>query len=104
MMQPLMTKIPEPEKSSNTFRGRAVPENLTVSVLYHVDLVNLAALTHEQTFSCHTHLTDSSSGDNRDAYLLPGALKVNGESRNVRRYDRSGKFSASSDMPSKCCQ
>jgi predicted GH43/DUF377 family glycosyl hydrolase len=63
--------------------GRAVSENLTVTVLYKVDLENLAAQNYEQAFSYHTHLTDPSLGDNRDAYLLPGTLKVNGESRYV---------------------
>lgn len=63
--------------------GRAVTENLTVTVLYQVHLDHLASGDYERAFSYCTHLTDPQRGDNRDAYLFPQRLEIDGHARYV---------------------
>lgn len=63
--------------------GRAVAENLTVNVLYEVHLQPLAAGDYEQAFTCLGPLTDPQRGDNRDAFLFPERLLIDGRSQYV---------------------
>ena len=61
--------------------GMAATENVTVSVLWEVDLDALRAGDYERAFSYVTHLTDPERGDNRDVFLLPAQVPVNGTPR-----------------------
>ncbi len=63
--------------------GKAATWNCTVSVLYRVDLKALAAKRYEQAFEYVTHLTDPEKGDNRDAYLFPRRLSIDGRDQYV---------------------
>ena len=50
--------------------GRAARENLSVTVLWRVDLPSLAARDYDHAFTYVTHLTDPDLGDNRDTFRL----------------------------------
>jgi hypothetical protein len=63
--------------------GRAVRENLTVSVLWKVDLQRLAQRDYGNAFTYVTHLTDPEKGDNRDSFLFPEKLMIDGQARYV---------------------
>lgn len=56
--------------------GTAARTNLTVSVLYKVDLGALKEGRYQQAFSYVTHLTDPDAGDNRDVFLFPEKLMI----------------------------
>jgi predicted GH43/DUF377 family glycosyl hydrolase len=58
--------------------GRAASENLTVSTLWEVDLDALARRDYEKAFAYVTHLTDPERGDNRDVFLFPEKLVIDG--------------------------
>lgn len=58
--------------------GRAAGENVTVSVLWEVDLEALGDGRYEEAFVYVTHLTDPELGDNRDAMLFPAAVEQEG--------------------------
>src|SRR5690606_26671977 len=57
--------------------GNGVTNNVTVSVLYRVDLQKLASGDYEGAFEYVTHLTNPERGDNRDVMLFPEKLLVN---------------------------
>ena len=59
--------------------GRAASENVTVSVLWEVDLASLATSRYEEAFTYITHLTDPERGDNRDAMLFPARVEQDGQ-------------------------
>jgi len=59
--------------------GRAARENLTVNVLFEVHLDKLIARQYEQAFTYLGPMTDPQRGDNRDAFLFPERLKINGK-------------------------
>lgn len=61
--------------------GKAARWNVTVSVLYRVDLASLAARRYEQAFTYVAHLTDPEKGDNRDVFLFPEKVNLNGRPR-----------------------
>lgn len=63
--------------------GMAATANVTVSVLYRVDLDALRAGRYEQAFTYVTHLTDPRKGDNRDVFLFPDKLRVDGRMQYV---------------------
>ena len=76
-----MTRCSARRKSAQrreTILGRAASENVTVSVLWEVDLTALAAGHYEEAFVYVTHLTDPEPGDNRDVMLSPEAVVQNG--------------------------
>jgi predicted GH43/DUF377 family glycosyl hydrolase len=58
--------------------GRAARENVTVNVLFRVDLDALRTGRYEQAFAFVTHLTDPELGENRDVLLFPRKLRING--------------------------
>ncbi len=58
--------------------GKAATWNVTVSVLYEVDLAALRERRYEQAFTYVTHLSDPERGDNRDVFLFPEKLRING--------------------------
>jgi len=63
--------------------GRAARENLTVTVLWKVDLAKLAARDYENSFTYVTHLSDPDRGDNRDVFLFPEKLVIDGRPQYV---------------------
>ena len=58
--------------------GRAARENVTVSVLWEVDLERLAARDYARAFQYVTHLTDPERGENRDVFLFPEKMRIDG--------------------------
>lgn len=63
--------------------GRAARENLTVTVLYRVDLDRLKERDYDHAFAYMTPLTDPALGDNRDAFLFPERLMIGGKKQYV---------------------
>ncbi|MDR0352083.1 MAG: hypothetical protein LBI02_01570 [Opitutaceae bacterium] len=63
--------------------GRAARENLTISVLWEVDLTRLKAGDYERAFVYVAPLTDPERGDNRDAFLFSEKMVIDGRVRHV---------------------
>lgn len=61
--------------------GRAAGENLTVTVLFAVDLPRLAARDYDHAFTYVTHLSDPQRGDNRDVFPFPQKIRLDGRER-----------------------
>lgn len=70
-------------RSADHSFGRAARENLTVNVLYEVHLDRLATGRYDEAFSYLGPLTDPERGDNRDAFLFPEKLVIDGKPRYV---------------------
>lgn len=93
--------------------GRAATENVTVNVLYTVDLSKLARGKYEHAFTYVSHLTSPSLGENRDVVLFPEKLIIGNEKQfvmihrpsdpglypGVSGIDKPSIFIASSDSP-----
>ncbi len=75
--------MPEWARDPSHGLGMAVTSNVTVSVLYRVDLDALSAGRYEDAFTYITHLTDPEKGDNRDVYLFPRKLVIDGRPQYV---------------------
>jgi predicted GH43/DUF377 family glycosyl hydrolase len=60
--------------------GRAIRENLTVTVLFQVELSALTDGDYKNAFRYLGPLTDPERSDNRDAFLFPEKLTIRGES------------------------
>jgi predicted GH43/DUF377 family glycosyl hydrolase len=73
--------VPAWAKQDQHSLGKAATSNVTVSVLYRVDLEKLAAGDYEQAFDYITHITDPERGDDRDAFLFPEKVLVGGRKR-----------------------
>ena len=54
-------------------------KNPTVTVLYHVDLKELAAKNYEKAFKYITNLTDAKYGEDRDVFLFPEKMRIDGK-------------------------
>ena len=63
--------------------GRAASGNVTVNVMYKVDLQRLADKDYGNAFKYVTHLTDPKYGENRDVLLFPEKLVVDGRRQYV---------------------
>lgn len=63
--------------------GRAVYDNVTVNLLYEVDLQALARGKYDTAFRYITHLTNPEFGENRDVLLFPRKLLINGQQKVV---------------------
>jgi len=61
--------------------GRAASENVTVSVLFKVNLAALSGGDYGSAFEYCCHLTDPALGENRDVVLFPERLRI--DSRDV---------------------
>lgn len=59
--------------------GKAARENLTVTVLFRVDLTALEAHDYDNAFCYVTNLTNPDFGDNRDVILFPERMMIDGE-------------------------
>ena len=62
---------------------RAVRNNITVSLLYSVSLGELASGNYEKAFVFICPLSSPDSSDNRDVFLFPRRLNVNGKQKIV---------------------
>jgi predicted GH43/DUF377 family glycosyl hydrolase len=58
--------------------GKAASHNVTVNVLYRVDLDRLAAKDYDRAFQYVIHLTDPERGEDRDVVLFPERMTVGG--------------------------
>ncbi len=63
--------------------GRAATENLAVSVLYEVEFDKLRKRDYENAFKYVMHLTNPEWGDNRDVFLFPERLVIDGRRQYV---------------------
>lgn len=61
--------------------GMAVRKNLTVSVLYRVDLSALKTGNYDQAFTYLGPLTDPERSDNRDVFLFPERMRIDGRAQ-----------------------
>lgn len=61
--------------------GRAVSENYTVTLLFKVDLVRLKTMDYEHAFSLVGPLHDPDISDDRDVFLFPRRLTINGKDK-----------------------
>ncbi len=59
--------------------GKAACENLTVTVLFQVDLAALETHDYDAAFHYVTNLTNPDYGDNRDVILFPEKMMIGGE-------------------------
>jgi len=77
--------------------GRGASENLTVSVLFSVDLDSLSAGCYAEAFSYVGHLTDPERGDNRDVVVFPEKMQIEGKECYVQlhRPKESGAYAES---------
>lgn len=82
--------------------GRAATENLTVSVLFKVNLSALAAGSYEDAFSYACHLSNPESGDNRDVVVLPEQIEIGGKLRyaQLHRPKESAAYTGTELSPS----
>ncbi|HEX2862409.1 MAG TPA: hypothetical protein VHN79_12250 [Lacunisphaera sp.] len=63
--------------------GPAATTNLTVTVLWQVDLAKLAAHNYAEAFTYVTHLSDPLRGDNRDVFPFPEKMTIAGRPQYV---------------------
>lgn len=99
-----MQCAPDWAKSNDHPFGRAAGENVTVSVLFQVDLNRLASRRYQDAFKYVTHLTDPQRGENRDVLMFAEKMAIRGEEQYVcihrpsepRHYSGSVK----TDLPS----
>ncbi|MDD5458786.1 MAG: hypothetical protein PHF37_05290 [Phycisphaerae bacterium] len=79
--------------------GRAAQENLTVSVLYKVLFEHLVAQDYDNAFAYITHLNDPEISDNRDVFLFPEKMCINGKEQYVcvHRPKQPGKYHSEMD-------
>lgn len=78
-----MQLAPRWARETNHGFGRAVSENVTVNLIYKVDLEALTRGSYEGAFKYLTHLTNPEFGENRDVLLFPRRLIIGGEPKVV---------------------
>lgn len=96
-----MQCAPDWARSRDNPFGIAASGNVTVSVLFRVDLAKLAAGAYEQAFEYIIHLTDPAKGENRDVLLFPEQLTVAGRKQYVciHRPWHAGQYAAIGGQP-----
>lgn len=72
-------------------------ENVTVTVLYKVDLKALSAKDYDKAFQFVTYLTDPARGQDRDVVILPEKMMIDGKMQYVMLHrpvtpDKYGEF------------
>lgn len=75
--------MPEWAKSENNPFGKAASTNDTASVLFKLDLSKLKVGDYENAFTYICNLTDPVINDNRDVFLFPEKMMINGEMQYV---------------------
>jgi hypothetical protein len=63
--------------------GKAASENVTVNVLFRVDLEHLARRDYARAFRYVTHLNDPQRGEDRDVVIFPERLEIEGRRQYV---------------------
>lgn len=58
-------------------------ENVTVTALYRVDLAALGVRDYDKAFTFVTHLTDPKKGQDRDVFILPKRMMIDGRPQYV---------------------
>lgn len=61
--------------------GRAASENVTVNVLYQVNLHKLSTGNYDEAFRYVTHLNDPEKGENRDVIIFPRLQQIKGKAQ-----------------------
>ncbi|MGD0879419.1 MAG: hypothetical protein ABSA01_14910 [Anaerolineales bacterium] len=69
-------------RKDNPF-GRAAWGNVSVTVLFKVNIAELLAQNYEEAFTFVTHLTDPQRGENRDAFLFSEKMNILGKQQYV---------------------
>jgi len=67
--------------SPNHPLGRAARNNLSVTVLWEVNLPALARREYTKAFAYVTHLSDPERGDNRDVFPFPRKFQIDGKEK-----------------------
>lgn len=73
--------MPEWAKKDNSPIGNQ--KNVTVTVLYRVDLKALESGNYENAFTYITDLTDWKMGEDRDVFIFPEKMRIDGEMQYV---------------------
>lgn len=71
--------IPAWALEKNNGLGRAASENLTVTVLYEIDVENLKKKDYDNAFTYICSLTDAERADNRDVSFFPERMMIDGK-------------------------
>lgn len=74
---------PEWISTRNNPYGKAASENVTVNVLFKVDLDCLASGNYDKAFTYVTNLTDACFGEDRDVLIFPERLMIDGQPKIV---------------------
>jgi len=77
------TNKPEWAKSDNNPFGQVATRNVTVSVIYKLHLDKLKNKDYDQAFTYVCNLTDGTVDDNRDVFLFPEKMLINGKKQYV---------------------
>lgn len=77
------TNKPEWAKNKDNPFGQVAHKNVTVSVLYKLDLDRLINRDYDNAFTYVCNLTDGNKDDNRDVFLFPEKMKINGKMQYV---------------------
>jgi hypothetical protein len=72
------TNVPKWAKKRDNPLGEAAFKNITVTVLFKLDLTKLSERDYDNAFQYICNLTNGSEGDNRDVFLFPNKMRVNG--------------------------
>jgi beta-1,2-mannobiose phosphorylase / 1,2-beta-oligomannan phosphorylase len=73
------TNKPEWSKMEENPFGKAASKNVTVTVLFKLDLDKLKDKDYENAFAYVSNITDGNVDDNRDVFLFPEKMMVNGK-------------------------
>lgn len=73
------TNVPEWAKSPNNPIGKVAFTNDTVTVLFELHLDKLKAGNYEEAFTYVCNLTDGNVDDNRDVFLFPRRMMIDGK-------------------------
>lgn len=86
--------VPEWAKTENNSFKRIATSNDSTTVLFKLDLNKLKNKEYEKAFVYVCPLTDAELGDNRDVFLFPNKMKINGKMQYVmmHRPDDPDKF------------
>lgn len=89
--------------SANPF-GRAASENLTTTVLYKLDVQKLARRDYDNAFGYVCTLTDGGVSDNRDVFIMPEKMVIDGKAQYVmlHRPEKPAAFAGGEGLIKPC--
>lgn len=93
------TNKPQWAQSEENPFGRVATKNVTVSVLYKLDLEKLKKKDYNNAFTYVCNLTDGNLDDNRDVFIFPEKMLINGKKQYVliHRPNNPGYFISTSE-------